>query len=357
MDNFDYNGLDKSIDKYISLSFTVDHNWKIPRGKIAYILESSTLNHGIKSDDVLTKLRIPDLIDYVSSHIPGRTVSVLDSIKSASSLTQRYLDATSKAYEFGIKGNVIERVYYFYPWVRSFQSDAALEVTFFTLVEYRNNRRVFKIIKLIPEELPDEISLLQYLESFWEYPEPTIHIESEIYHYGPPDEEPYNPNALIICHASVFNLFVTQNFNLKLNVSNAQIALAGIGKLLATDDKKLRKTQRKLLENVCYVSVLPTLFFNYFSYAYKAFMHLSYMETYRDIFLAYKRLCTRKHFNDRQLQAKQAYERFLTIFAQNQGIRLDMSLEEFVTQKKKRKILDLALTFFAKLLNEGFSPQ
>src|SRR5699024_2784630 len=123
-------------------------------------------------------LRIPYLIDYVSEQRHEKTISVLDSIHRASQLTQNYLDATSKAYKSCIKGNVIEHVYCFYPWIRCFQVDTAIEVTFFTLVEYRNHRKVFIITKLIPDDLSSDISIFDYLEQVWKAPVPTIHIDS-----------------------------------------------------------------------------------------------------------------------------------------------------------------------------------
>lgn len=351
MEEFDYNGLDKAGDKYVSLSYIVDPKWKIPQGKVAYLLEPRTLGDDRRSDALLEKMRIPELITFVSNAIPRRTLSVLNSIHSASVLTQNYLDATCKAYEFGIKRNVIERVCYFYPWVRCFQDDTALELTFFTLVEYRNHRRAFKVIKLIPDDLPSQVSILEYLEEVWENPAPTIHIESEIYSYLPPNSGPYNPEITEICCKSIFQLFVRQNFNLELRVSDAEIGLIGIGELIMTDDKKPRLVQRKLLENVCYVSVTPSIFDDYFSYARKAYEALTYMETYRDVFFAYKRMCKKRKLDERQKQAKQAYERFLMDFARKQGIRLDISLEEFIHQKRKKEcmefiiaVLDIALS-------------
>ena len=146
MEDFDYNGLDTAWNKYISLSYTMPTFWRIPFEKVAYILEPRTLHEDRTSDILLERLRIPYLINYVSEHRHERTISVLDSIHKASQLTQNYLDATAKAYKNGIKENVIEHVYYFYPWIRCFQVDTAIEVTFFTLIEYRNHRKVFKIV-------------------------------------------------------------------------------------------------------------------------------------------------------------------------------------------------------------------
>lgn len=357
MEDFEYNGLDKAGDKYISLSYNMDPKWKIPEGKIAYILEPRTLTEDRRSGVLLKKMRIPELFDFVSESVYRKTISILDSIHSASVLTQNYIDATCKAYEFGIKRNVIERVYYFYPWVRCFQDDTALELTFFTLVEYRNHRRAFKVIKLIPDDLPSQVSILEYLEEVWKNPAPTIHIESEIYSYLPPDEELHNPDETVLCCTSIFESFVRQNFNLELKVSDAEIGLIGIGGLVTTDDKKTRRVRRKLLENVCYVSVTPSLFDDYFHYAYKAYKALTYMETYRDVFFAYKRMCKKRKLDERQKQAKQAYERFLMNFARKQGIRLDMSFEELVRQKKKKEILDTFMTLVAKIVNEKTSPE
>lgn len=357
MEEFDYNGLDKAGDKYVSLSYIVDPKWKIPQGKIAYLLEPRTLGNDRRSDALLEKMRIPELITFVSKAIPKRTISVLNSIHSASMLVQNYLDATYNAYQFGIKENVIERVYYFYPWVRCFQNDTALEVSFFTLVEYRNHRRAFKVIKLIPDDLSSEVSILEYLEDVWKMPSPTIHIESQIYSYLPPNKGPHDPNETVICCKSIFDSFVRQNFNLELKVSDAEIGLIGIGELVTTDDKKPGRVRRKLLENVCYVSVTPSLFDDYFHYAYKAYKALTYMETYRDVFFAYKRMCKKRKQDERQKQAKQAYERFLMDFARKQGIRLDMSLEELVRQKKKKEILDAFMTLAAKIVNEKTSPE
>lgn len=44
-------------------------------------------------------------------------------------------------------------------------------------------------------------------------------------------------------------------------------------------------------------------------------------------------------------------------FARKQGIRLDMSLEELVRQKKKKEILDAFMTLAAKIVNEKTSPE
>lgn len=357
MDDFNYNGLDKAWNKYISLSYGIDTKWKIPTEKVAYIFEPRTFNQVRRSDELLERMRIPELITFVSNVGIQKSFSVLNSIHTVSTLTQNYFDSTVRAYKIGVKENIIERVYYFYPWVRCFQTDTALEATFFTLVEYRNSRRVFKITKLVPDDLPDEFSVFQYLEEFWTQPAPTIHIESPVYQYAPPSEGPYNPQNKEICYNSIFKLFLRFNFGLSLNVSDAEIGLTGVGKLLTADDKKQKKVSKKLLEGSCYVSVMPSLFDNYFSYAYKEFLALSQMETYRDIFLAYKKLCNRSRMDERQSQAKQAYERFLEKSARTQGIRMDMSLEEFVRQKKKREILDMSMTLAAKMWNEKTSPE
>lgn len=357
MDDFDYNGLERAADKYISLSYGIDTRWRIPTDKVAYIFEPRTLNQVLRSDALLEEMRIPELITFISNTRKEKTLSVLSSIHKASMLIQNYFDSTAKAYKIGIKENIIERIYYFYPWVRCFQTDTAIEVTFFTLVEYRNSRRVFKIIKLVPDDLPDEVSVFQYLKEFWVVPVPTIHIESPVYQYTPPGEGPYDPQSKAICYNSIFKLFLRVNFELSLNVSDAEIGLTGIGKLLTADDKKQKRVSKKLLKSTCYVSVMPSLFDDYFSYTYKAFLALSQMEIYRDVFLAYKKLCKKSRPDERQDQAKQAYERFLEKFARKQGIRMDMSFEEFVRQKQKREILDMSMTLAAKMWNEKTSPE
>lgn len=352
MEDFDYNGLDTARDKYISLSYTMPFFWKIPFDKVAYTLEPRTLHEDRASDALLERLRIPELINYVSDRHHERTISVLDSIHKASQLAQNYLDATSKAYKAGIKENVIEHVCYFYPWIRCFQADTAIEVIFFTLVEYRNHRRVFKITKLIPDDLSADITVFDYLEKVWKDPAPTIHIDSGIYRYASANDEIYEPNSIVICYNSIIQLFLRENFKYSFKLSDADIGLIGVGKLLTADDKKPRRVARKLQKSTCYISVTPSLLDDYFSYTYKAYLALANMETYRDIFFAYKRLCRKHHMDDRQTQAKQAYERFLLNFAHNQGIRLDMSLEELVRQKNKQELLDIVGTFLGKICSE-----
>ena len=354
MEDFDYNGLDAACNKYISLSYTITPSWKIPSDKIAYILECSTLRQNRTSDILFEKLRVPDLTNYIPKWYYKKTLSVLDSIHRASILTQNYLDATSKAYKNGIKENVIERVYYFYPWIRCFQTDTAIEITFFALIEYRNHRKVFKITKLIPDDLPSDVSIFYYLEQVWKEPIPSIHIDSDIYHYCPPDAEIREPGSTIVCYNSIFELFLRENFKYPFTLSDADIGLTGVGKLLISDDKKNKKVAHKLLQNTCYVSVKPALFDNYFSYTYKAYLTVANMETYRDVFWAYKRLCRRHHIDVIQAQAKQAYERFLINFAHKQNIRLDMSLEEFARQKNKKDLLDVLGTLVGKVCNELF---
>ena len=351
MEDFDYNGLDTALNKYISLSYTMPPSWKFSFDKVAYILEASTLHKDRPSDVLLERLKISCLIDFVATQHLKKTLSVINSIHRASMLTQNYLDATSKAYENSLKENVIERVYYFYPWIRCFQDDTALEVTFFSLIEYRNHRRIFKITKLIPDNLASDTSVFQYLEDVWKTPIPTIHIDSDIYHYFPPDFE-LPASHMLICFNSIFELFLRQNFKYSFHLSDADIGLIGVGKLLTSDDKKSRRVARKLQESTCYVSVTPSSFDDYFSYTYKAYLALANMETYRDIFFAYKRLCRKHHMDIRQTQAKQAYERFLLNFAHNQGIRLDMSLEELVYQKNKQELLDVIGTFLGKICSE-----
>ena len=352
MEDFDYNGLDTAWNKYISLSYTMPTFWRIPFEKVAYILEPRTLHEDRTSDILLERLRIPYLINYVSEHRHERTISVLDSIHKASQLTQNYLDATAKAYKKGIKENVIEHVYYFYPWIRCFQVDTAIEVTFFTLIEYRNHRKVFKIVKLIPDDLSTDISILDYLEQVWKAPVPTIHIDSGIYSYFPTDDEIPEPNSTVICYNSIIQLFMYQNFKYSFNLSAADIGLIGVGQLVTADDKKPKRVARKLQKSTCYVSVTPSQFDDYFSYTYKSYLALANMETYRDIFFAYKRLCKAHHTDERKAQAKQAYERFLLNFAHEQGIRLDMSLEELVRQKNKQELLDVVGTFLGKICSE-----
>lgn len=352
MEDFDLNGLDTAWNKYISLSYTMPSSWKIPFDKVAYILEPCTLGEDRASDILLERLSLPALINYVSERRTEKIVSVLDSIHKVSLLTQSYLDGTSKAYKSGIKGNVIEHVYYFYPWIRCFQTDTAIEPTFFTLVEYRNHRRVFKIIKLIPDDLSSDISVFYYLEQVWKTPAPTIHIDSDIYHYSPPNDEINEPNSITICYNSIMELFLRENFKYSFKLSDVDIGLIGVGKLLTSDDKRPRKIARKLQKSTCYVSVTPSTFDDYFSYTYKAYLALANMETYRDIFFAYKRLCRKHHMDVRQTQTKQAYERFLLKFAHNQGIRLDMSLEELVRQKNKQELLEIVGTFLGKICSE-----
>lgn len=352
MEDFDYNGLDTAWNKYISLSYTMPTFWRIPFEKVAYILEPRTLHEDRTSDILLERLRIPYLINYVSEHRHERTISVLDSIHKASQLTQNYLDATAKAYKNGIKENVIEHVYYFYPWIRCFQVDTAIEVTFFTLIEYRNHRKVFKIVKLIPDDLSTDISILDYLEQVWKAPVPTIHIDSGIYSYFPTDDEIPEPNSTVICYNSIIQLFMYQNFKYSFKLSASDIGLIGVGQLVTADDKKPKRVARKLQKSTCYVSVTPSQFDDYFSYTYKSYLALANMETYRDIFFAYKRLYKAHHTDERKAQAKQAYERFLLNFAHEQGIRLDMSLEELVRQKNKQELLDVVGTFLGKICSE-----
>lgn len=351
MEDFDYNGLDTALNKYISLSYTMPASWKFSFDKVAYILEASTLRKDRPSDILLERLKISYLVDFVGAQHHKKTLSVINSIHRASMLTQNYLDATSKAYEKSLKENVIERVYYFYPWIRCFQDDTALEVTFFSLIEYRNHRRVFKITKLIPDNLASDTSIFQYLEDVWKTPIPTIHIDSGIYHYLPPNFE-LPTSQILICFNSIFEFFLRQNFKYSFKLSDADIGLIGVGRLLTSDDKKPRRVARKLQKSACYVSVTPSLFDDYFSYTYKAYLALANMETYRDVFFAYKRLCKTHHTDDRKIQAKQAYERFLLNFAHDQGIRLEMSLEELVRQKNKQELLDIIGTIVGKIFSE-----
>lgn len=56
--------------------------------------------------------------------------------------------------------------------------------------------------------------------------------------------------------------------------------------------------------------------------------------------------------DDRKIQAKQAYERFLLNFAHDQGIRLEMSLEELVRQKNKQELLNNIGTIAGKIFSE-----
>lgn len=347
----EYNGLAHAQDKYVSLAYNIDSKWKIPLEKVAYILEPKTLHEERRSDILLEQLRVPELIDFVASHQKKQTLSVLNSIHRISQLTQNYLDATADAYTFGIKENVIERVYYFFPWVRCFQTDTALEVTFFTLVEYRNHARFFKIIKLVPDDLESNISIAQYLEKIWIEPVPTIHIDSSIYLYDPPGEE-YKPDAMMICYNSILELFLHINFGRKFPLADAHIGLVGLGKLSTTDDKKPNRTARKITGSTCYVSVEPSYFEDYFSYAYKAYKALANIETLRDVLFAYKKLCKKHKLSKALQQIKDAYEQYLYDIANKQGIRLDMSLEEMIRKRKKRDLIDLVSTFGAKLASE-----
>jgi len=143
-----------------------------------------------------------------------------------------------------------------------------------------------------------------------------------------------------------------QNFKYSFKLSAADIGLIGVGQLVTADDKKPKRVARKLQKSTCYVSVTPSQFDDYFSYTYKSYLALANMETYRDIFFAYKRLCKAHHTDERKAQAKQAYERFLLNFAHEQGIRLDMSLEELVRQKNKQELLDVVGTFLGKICSE-----
>lgn len=58
MEDFDYNGLDTALNKYISLSYTMPPSWKFSFDKVAYILEASTLHKDRPSDVLLERLKI-----------------------------------------------------------------------------------------------------------------------------------------------------------------------------------------------------------------------------------------------------------------------------------------------------------
>lgn len=351
MEKIEYNGLEYAQDKYVSLSYDIGSKWRIPLEKVAYILEPKTLHEERRSDILLEQMRIPELIDFVANKQKIRTLSILDSIHKASQLIQNYLKATETAYIFGIKENVIERVYYFFPWVRCFQTDTAIEVTFFTLIEYRDSTRFFKIIKLIPDDLESNISVAQYLDRIWVEPVPTIHIDSSIYLYAPPGET-YKPDSTMICYNSIFELFLQINFGRKFHLSDARIGLVGLGKLSTTDDKKPSRTARKIIKSTCYVSVETSYFEDYFSYSYKAYKALANIETLRDILFAYKKICKKPKLSETLQQVKDVYEQYLYDIASKQGIRLDMRMEEMIRKKKKRDLIDIVSTFGAKLASE-----
>ena len=360
MTKSDCDGVENAQNKYASFSYIVDSSWTPPAHCTMHILEQKNLGSVPSSDAILEDLRITELINYVYDHYHRRIISVLNSIHTASSLISEYMESTVKAYSYGIRCNAIERVRFFYPWVRCFQSDSALEITFFALVEYRNGKRVFKILILLPDDLLSDSTIFDYINQSWNIPIPTIHIDTEIYRYCPDDEEDEmlnNQNGLVISYNSILGLFILANFGLHLLPDdNAQIAIIGTGRLAVSDDTKNRRVLRILREKSIYVSVENTIFDNYFSLCRKAFLALTYMETYRDVLVSYRNLCRKHHLTTSQVAQKDAFEHYIIEFSRKGKVRLDCDLEELVRKKNSSAIKDIIATFFAKTVSEMISP-
>ncbi len=359
MTKSDCDGMEKAQNKYVSFSYIVDRSWVPPARCTMHILERKNLGSVPSSDDVLEDLQITELINYVYDYQRRGTISVLNSIHAASRLILEYMESTVKAYSYGIRCNVIERVRFFYLWVRCFQSDSALEITFFALVEYRNGKRVFKILKLLPDDLSSDSTIFDYINQSWNIPIPTIHVDTKIYRYCPDGEEKMisdDSNEVVIGYNSIFGLFIFTNFGLHLLPDeNAQIAIIGMGRLAVSDDTRNRRVLRILREKSIYVSVENTIFDNYFSRCRKAFLALTYMETYRDVLISYRNLCRKRHLTTSQAAQKDAFEHYIIEFSKKGKVRLDCELEELVRKKNSSAIKDIIATAFAKTVSEVIS--
>ena len=166
-----------------------------------------------------------------------------------------------------------------------------------------------------------------------------------------------NQNGLVISYNSILGLFILANFGLHLLPDdNAQIAIIGTGRLAVSDDTKNRRVLRILREKSIYVSVENTIFDNYFSRCRKAFLALTYMETYRDVLVSYRNLCRKHHLTTSQVAQKDAFEHYIIEFSRKGKVRLDCDLEELVRKKNSSAIKDIIATFFAKTVSEMISP-
>ena len=104
-----------------------------------------------------------------------------------------------------------------------------------------------------------------------------------------------------------------------------------------------------------YVSVENTIFDNYFSRCRKAFLALTYMETYRDVLISYRNLCRKRHLTTSQAAQKDAFEHYIIEFSKKGKVRLDCELEELVREKNSSAIKDIIATAFAKTVSEVIS--
>lgn len=262
---------------YVSLSYKLPANYKISQDKVAFVLEPRTIKQAISADAILEKLMIPTLSQFSSGNSIPNTVST--DIYSVSNLIQVFFDSCSKAYRDEIRTGVISRVYFFYPWIRLYQNQQAYETTYFTVVEYGNQNRVFKVMKLISDLMDPLATIGDYLDETWNTVLPTIHINTEIYLYIPPDALPdYQKDVLSptfpgysFTYNSILGLFILTNFGLKLTLSNAEIAVVSRGDLSQADDLKVRNVAHKLSNKIVYVAVKPHLFDNYKTYCNAAF--------------------------------------------------------------------------------------
>ncbi|MBP1926831.1 hypothetical protein J2Z76_002701 [Sedimentibacter acidaminivorans] len=296
-------------------------------------------NRIIDVDRIIFDCKIEELVNRskknMLNQIEDTPSADVDDIKQ---IFNSYYKGIQEGLKLAFNNNVIESVIIFYPFFRISNINGQAIYTYFTLVNYFNNKKEF----WVTEGVPDISEINESKESFKTYINNLIFevrnsllVNSNVYEYIPKREKCNFNNEMSFTYNYILAFFIKENFNLDISNLEGRVSISSFGELILNINKKKNKKKDILLnEKILQIAIKDYKVSTYFEYLERTSSNLFFYEIVRTMYNSFLSLNKKKKLYKIDEIRKSLIGKFLNNVMSKEKIRFSEDVNILIKEEK-----------------------
>lgn len=300
----------------------------------------------IDIEDIISKCNIDKTIEYFEKYYMKNEKNI--KINEFKELLTSYYEGLLDGLKLAFENNVIESVVVFYPFFRISNISNEVVLTYFTLINYFNNKKEFWVTEAIPDisELNDsKDGLSEYINSIMFEVRSSIFANSKIYNYLP---EEINDNKINIINNYILGFFIELNFGIDISKLNAKLSISSFGEMQPNINIRRNKIKDIMLDENILILSIKKYNSTYYEYVKLTSNNLYFYEIVRTMYKSFVNLSRKKHYNPIDEIRKRVIAGYLSKVKRKEKISFKEDINLLIKKESgyvKQDILDsIALT-------------